>query len=726
MKDEDEQQQKLGTSVIRKSLLTHALLKGAVDDDDGEQSDDERGEEKPMKIEDMDEEDQPEYSMTEIKTVLEEAVEDIEESGIFDDLAENIEEIVRVGSFKERASSMDERREMFSSSMPKTPRGGVNITSSVSMEENNEDSEKENIGGGGGGGGRSSGSYRRKKAEFLSKEVMESLRERREQNEVAPPVLITEEQLETAFEVINSLETYVEAGEADPDFVEQFVPEELAVIVKGLAETAGFEETLLDDTQQEPVDFEEAVPEELNFEEIRKTFDVHPIASRSMDDVRERCLKLVNDMRLEDTFAVIDLHAVVKLYEHLKKRMPRVTPHYAVKCCPDRGIISTLAALGAGFDCASQGEVELIKELGIDVDKIILAHAVKRPVDLRCIAEHGVKFTTFDSESELHKMFAARLHECKLVLRIKADDPMAKISFGAKFGAHMDDVPKLLSTAQLLGMDIVGVSFHVGSSSRNPNAYRNAIQHAKDVFQQGYHYGFKMNLLDLGGGYTGLFDQTGNIDESPCDFSIISKALDDIFPKEQWPKLKIIAEPGRYFAQSPITIASMVYGKRETVKASGDSRYDYYITDGLYGCFNGVIYDGLETPAYILKSTGDGSMPELELRLGLQYESTIWGPTCDSADCVMRDTMMTELNNGDYILFPDSGAYTLAGSCDFNGIEATKARKFYVWGERMCPTCTVEQLDSELFLPLKPPCELVQHIKPETRAPVDDGDAAVE
>ena len=43
------------------------------------------------------------------------------------------------------------------------------------------------------------------------------------------PTLITGEQLETAFEVINSLETYVESGEADPDFV-KFVPEELAVI----------------------------------------------------------------------------------------------------------------------------------------------------------------------------------------------------------------------------------------------------------------------------------------------------------------------------------------------------------------------------------------------------------------------------------------------------------------------------------------------------------------
>ena len=176
--------------------------------------------------------------------------------------------------------------------------------------------------------------------------------------------------------------------------------------------------------------------------------------------------------------------------------------------------------------------------------------------------------------------------------------------------------------------------------------------------------------------------------------------------------LKIIAEPGRYFAQSPITIASMVYDPSETVKASRDVlrllHYRRFVR-----MFNGVIYDGLETPAYILKSTGDGSMPELELRLGLQHESTIWGHLRFRS---YRDTMMTELNNGDYVLFPDSGAYTLAGSCDFNGIEATKARKFYVWGERMCPTCSVEQLDSELFLPLKPPCELVQYVTPEERA----------
>jgi len=102
----------------RQSLLTHALLKGAVSDDDEDEVEDEEELKQQKRIEDMDEEDQPEYSMKEIKTVLEEAAEDIEESGIFDDLAENIEEIVRVGSFK-ASSSWDERREGMLS-----PRGG--------------------------------------------------------------------------------------------------------------------------------------------------------------------------------------------------------------------------------------------------------------------------------------------------------------------------------------------------------------------------------------------------------------------------------------------------------------------------------------------------------------------------------------------------------------------------------------------------------------------------
>jgi len=48
--------------------------------------------------------------------------------------------------------------------------------------------------------------------------------------------------------------------------------------------------------------------------------------------------------------------------------------------------------------------------------------------------DHGVEYTTFDTESELHKV--AALHTgFKLVLRIRADDPGARVPLGIKYGA---------------------------------------------------------------------------------------------------------------------------------------------------------------------------------------------------------------------------------------------------------------------------------------------------
>lgn len=49
------------------------------------------------------------------------------------------------------------------------------------------------------------------------------------------------------------------------------------------------------------------------------------------------------------------------------------------------------------------------------------------------------------------------------------------------------------------------------------------------------------------------------------------------------------------------------------------------------------------------------------------YESTLWGPTCDSADFLYKNVQLPELRNGDWLLFPNVGAYTVAGACDFNG-----------------------------------------------------------
>ena len=45
----------------------------------------------------------------------------------------------------------------------------------------------------------------------------------------------------------------------------------------------------------------------------------------------------------------------------------------------------------------------------------------------------------------------------------------------------------------------------------------------------------------------------------------------------------------------------------------------------------------------------------------------------------MQNELCKALREGDWLLFPDSGAYSLAGACDFNGIAASTCRTFYIW-----------------------------------------------
>lgn len=89
--------------------------------------------------------------------------------------------------------------------------------------------------------------------------------------------------------------------------------------------------------------------------------------------------------------------------------------------CADPAMVSLLAALGAGFDCASEWEADTVLGLGVPADRIVFANACKRPCDIRYAAAKGLDLTTFDTDSELHKL--ARWHSgTSALLRIRADD----------------------------------------------------------------------------------------------------------------------------------------------------------------------------------------------------------------------------------------------------------------------------------------------------------------
>lgn len=238
---------------------------------------------------------------------------------------------------------------------------------------------------------------------------------------------------------------------------------------------------------------------------------------------------------------------------------------------------------------------------------------------------------------------------------------------GLKYGADPDEAPRLLSAAASLKLRVVGVSFHVGSSCKNLAAFEAAIATARRIFDQGAALGHDMHLLDIGGGFTGRFDAHGHVVFGDIARTI-NAALSVHFPAEDG--VKVIAEPGRYFAESSAVLTVPVYGRRDRPAPGGGVHKDYWLTDGLYGSFNCILYDGQKPQPHVLRSP---LLPTLEGAgvkegEGVQFKSTLWGPTCDSADYVYKDILLPALRTGDWLMFPDAGAYTVAGACDFNGI----------------------------------------------------------
>jgi len=245
-----------------------------------------------------------------------------------------------------------------------------------------------------------------------------------------------------------------------------------------------------------------------NVSEVYKNYGCRRVVSGGPVAIKDLAASYIKNTMVDDSFYIMDLGNVQRLYNAWHTAMPRVTPFYAVKCSPMPALIDVMKSNCCGFDCASAAEITMVMDAGVDPSRIIFAHPAKRPYDIRFAAEKNCLKTTFDSLVELEKI--AKWHpKAQCVLRIRADDPEAKISFGIKYGANEDEFEPLMEAANKLGLDVIGVSFHVGSLARSGKAFYDAIKLSRVAFNVGRSSGFEFTLLDIGGGFTGRFNSKG-------------------------------------------------------------------------------------------------------------------------------------------------------------------------------------------------------------------------
>lgn len=389
-----------------------------------------------------------------------------------------------------------------------------------------------------------------------------------------------------------------------------------------------------------------------------------------------------------------DLGVVRRQYYRWESNLPKVRPFYAIKCNPDPMILETLAAQGAGFDCATSAEIKLALSTGAAPEEIIFANPVKTVSDIAFARSMGVKKMTFDNLDELYKVHSL-FPEAELVLRLLPDDSGSLMAFGSKFGADESVVDELLSLAQNLGVKIIGTSFHIGSGCYKPEKYDSALAMCRRVFDKSAEMGNPMSFLDIGGGFPG-----GSIDSSEGlrfeDFTaVIRRCLAEYFPEDVFPSLQMIGEPGRYMVTDCGVLFAKVTGKRIQKGSAEQKKVLYYVNDGVYGAFNCIMYDhynptpipATEFIQMLQKETGTIQIAPTVRAMSSPVQSavqrqaqasystetknttlgTFFGPTCDSMDKIVQDFAISELEVGDWVAFKQMGAYTTAAATRFNG-----------------------------------------------------------
>jgi ornithine decarboxylase len=385
----------------------------------------------------------------------------------------------------------------------------------------------------------------------------------------------------------------------------------------------------------------------------------------------------------ESAFYVVDLGAIMMKYFEFVRQLPRIKPHYAVKCNPDEQVIRVLAQLGCNFDCASKAEISLVKSCGVSSERIIYANPCKPENHLRYAVENGVKLVTFDNQDELKKISRVS-PDIGAILRIATEDHDSLCPLSTKFGALPDEIFELLLLAKHLGVRIEGVAFHVGSGCRSVETYIHALYHSREIFDMAENIGMEpFHLLDIGGGFPG-FDG-----ESPITFYDICcgirEAIDLLFPADQ---VQVIAEPGRYFVSSAFTLATRIIARRfRTQSQEGDGSClkagfclqedisrsslvaDYYVDDGVYGSFRDVISLGVVFYPKTFTSSDDSAIDYARF-----VRSSVFGPTCDSIDCIIRNYPLPILQVGDWLYYTNMGAYTISLASRFNGFSCPSVK----------------------------------------------------
>lgn len=351
----------------------------------------------------------------------------------------------------------------------------------------------------------------------------------------------------------------------------------------------------------------------------------------------------------ETPFFLFSKKKILDNYKTFRKLFPGSSIYYAMKANSELGVLKILADAGCRFEVASRYELNMLKEIKIQPEKIIYGTSVKPASHVKEFFDYGVNRFAFDSFPEIEKI-AAMAPGSKVYVRAIADDAGSVYKFSEKFGTDTASIIPLLVRAKETGLHPYGISFHVGSQASDPQAWANVLISLRSIIQDLKKMGITLDVINLGGGYPCKYASSENV---PSLQEIAQYTL------KQYKKLpyrpKLILEPGRgIVADAGIAIASVI----ARIERRGSTWL--FLDIGVYsGLFETMAYQGsTRYPVSSMRKVGDSGESLFELA----------GPTGDSPDVITREALLPrDIEVGDKLIFHNVGAYSIGMTNPFNG-----------------------------------------------------------
>ncbi|MHA4846309.1 diaminopimelate decarboxylase [Flavitalea antarctica] len=321
---------------------------------------------------------------------------------------------------------------------------------------------------------------------------------------------------------------------------------------------------------------------------------------------------------------------------------------YASKALTNLNILKYIRSIGCNIDCSSVNEVQIALMAGFEPSNILYTSNNIAFEEIEQAAAFGVNIN-IDSISNLKKFGQKFGHSYPVGIRLRPNIMAGgnlKISTGhqdSKFGIPIDQLDLVQDRIREHNLFINGLHIHTGSEIQDVEVFMRGIELLYNISESFP----ELRFLDLGGGFKVAYKEG----DKGTDIDLLGKKITEAhkaYEAKSGRKLELWFEPGKFIvSDSGYFVCRVNVIKSTSVKefVGVDSGLNHLIRPMFYDAYHKI--SNLSNPAGKLKPY------------------TIVGNICET-DTFATDRMISEIREGDYLVFHNAGAYGFEMASNYN------------------------------------------------------------